>query len=30
MGIRLSPEDEHAGSDLAIHNIEAYPEEAVK
>jgi len=26
-GIRLSPEDEHKGSDLAIHNLQSYPEE---
>ena len=29
-GIRLSREEEAMGSDLAIHNIEAYPEEAVR
>ena len=27
VGIRLSKEDEQRGSDLAIHNIESYPEE---
>lgn len=30
VGIRLSKEDEFAGPDLAIHNIDAYPEEQVK
>jgi Amt family ammonium transporter len=29
LGLRLSEEDEHKGSDLAIHHVEAYPEEAV-
>jgi Amt family ammonium transporter len=29
VGIRLSEHDEHMGPDLAIHNIEAYPEEAL-
>ena len=28
VGIRLEKEDEQKGSDLAIHNIESYPEEA--
>ena len=28
-GIRLSEEDEYAGADLSIHNIGAYPEEAM-
>ena len=28
VGIRLDKEDERRGSDLAIHNIEAYPEDA--
>ncbi|OGV58632.1 MAG: ammonium transporter [Lentisphaerae bacterium GWF2_52_8] len=28
-GIRLSPHEEFIGSDRAIHNIEAYPEEAL-
>ncbi|VAX21992.1 Ammonium transporter [hydrothermal vent metagenome] len=28
-GLRLSEDDERMGSDLAIHSIEAYPEEAV-
>ena len=29
VGIRLDPEDEFRGSDLAIHNVGAYPEEDV-
>jgi Amt family ammonium transporter len=28
-GLRLSPHEEFVGSDRAIHNIEAYPEEAL-
>lgn len=27
VGTRLSPEDEHRGADISIHNITAYPEE---
>ena len=30
VGIRLSQEDEHAGADLAIHNIGAYPEDHIR
>ncbi len=30
VGIRLSKEEEYAGPDLSIHNIDAYPEEQVK
>lgn len=29
LGIRLSREDEMVGSDIAIHNIDAYPEESI-
>jgi Amt family ammonium transporter len=29
VGIRLAPEAEFAGADLAIHNIGAYPEEHI-
>ena len=29
VGLRLSPEDEFAGADMAIHNISAYPEEDI-
>jgi len=29
VGIRLDPEDEFRGSDLAVHNVGAYPEEDV-
>jgi len=29
VGIRLSPEDEFAGADLAVHQITAYPEETM-
>ena len=29
IGIRLSPEDEHRGADLAIHKIGANPEEGL-
>ena len=28
-GLRLSPHEEFVGSDRSIHNIEAYPEEAL-
>ncbi len=30
VGIRLSEEEEFMGSDLAIHNIQAYPEDAIR
>jgi ammonium transporter, Amt family len=30
VGIRLSPEAEHAGADLSIHNIGAYPEDHIR
>ncbi|MEA5113932.1 MAG: ammonium transporter [Geobacteraceae bacterium] len=30
VGIRLDPEDEFVGPDLAIHHIDAYPEDQVK
>jgi Amt family ammonium transporter len=30
VGIRLSPEEEHRGADLSIHNIRANPEEDVR
>jgi Amt family ammonium transporter len=30
VGLRLSPEDEHRGADLSIHNIRANPEEDVR
>ena len=29
VGLRLSREEEHRGSDISIHNIDAYPEETV-
>jgi len=29
VGIRLSKEEEEMGSDLAVHNIDAYPEESI-
>jgi Amt family ammonium transporter len=29
VGIRLSPHEELIGSDLAVHRIEAYPEDAL-
>jgi len=28
-GIRFSPDDEMAGYDIAMHNIDAYPEESL-
>jgi len=30
VGIRLSEEDEYAGADLAIHHIDAYPEDSIR
>jgi Amt family ammonium transporter len=30
VGIRLTEEEEFAGADLSIHNINAYPESHVK
>jgi len=30
VGIRLTPEDEFAGADIAIHNIGAYPEDHIR
>ena len=29
IGLRLTAEEEAMGSDLAIHNIDAYPEESI-
>jgi len=26
MGLRMDPEDEHAGADLSIHHVSATPE----
>jgi Amt family ammonium transporter len=30
VGIRLKEEDEHAGADLSIHHIDAYPEDSIR